>query len=186
MLRKIAITGNIASGKSQVEKMLSERFPVYDTDIIAHEILDEIKYFYGYDVFTDYKIDRKKLGELVFKDSEIRKKLENIVHPKVRNKILEIFEKHRKDRYVFISVPLLFEAGFEDLFDKIIFIKVNEMLQLNRLMERNGFSKDEAMTRINSQMSQEEKIKKSDFVIENNSSLEDLKVNIFKVVEELR
>ena len=186
MLRKIAITGNIASGKSQVEKILSERFPVYDTDIIAHEILDEIKYFYGYDVFTDYRIDRKKLGELVFNNSDMRKKLEDIVHPKVKAKILEIFENHKKDKYVFISVPLLFEAGFEDLFDKIIFIKVNEMLQLNRLMERNGFTKEEAMTRINSQMVQEEKIRKSDFVIENNSTLEELKVNVFKVVEGLR
>ncbi len=185
MLRKVAITGNIASGKSQVEKMLEENYPVYDTDKIAHEILDEIKYFYGYDVFTDGKIDRQKLGKLVFENQEIKKQLEEIVHPKVRERILQIFEKHRLEKVVFISVPLLFEAGFDDLFNKIIFIKVNEIMQLNRLMERNGFSKDEALLRIKSQMSQAEKAKKSDFVIENNSSLKDLEDNLKIVLRKL-
>ena len=186
MLKKIAITGNIASGKSQVENIIRERFVVYDADQIAHEILNEIKYFYGYDVFTDGKIDRHKLGKLVFNNAELRKKLEDIVHPKVKDRILEIFEENKQNKYIFISVPLLFEAELDALFDKIIFIKVNEMLQLNRLMERNHLTKDEAMLRINSQMKQSLKAKKSDFIIENNSTLEELKTNVFKVLKELR
>lgn len=185
MLKKVAITGNIASGKSQVEKFLAENYPVYDADKLAHEILDEIKYFYGYDVFTDGKIDRQKLGKLVFENPDLRKKLEDIVHPKVRKRIVDIFTKHKNDRVVFVSVPLLFEAGFEDMFNKIIFIKVNEIMQLNRLMERNGFTKDEALLRIKSQMPQKDKISKSDFVIENNSSIKDLEDNVKKVLRKL-
>ena len=120
---KFAITGNIASGKSQVESILTEKgYPVYDTDKIAHEILDTITDFYGYDVFTNGKIDRKKLGKLVFQNTDLKLKLENYVHPKVKKKIIEIFEKHKNDKMVFISVPLLFEADFTDLFDKILFI----------------------------------------------------------------
>ena len=77
-MKKIAITGNIAAGKSQVEEILTNYYPVYDADKIAHSVLNEITEFYGYDVFTNGKIDRKKLGPLVFQNPEIRQKLENI------------------------------------------------------------------------------------------------------------
>ena len=71
---KVAITGNIASGKSQVEKLISDKnYTVYDTDKIAHDILDKVNDFYGYDVFTDGRIDRKKLGELVFSNPDLKK-----------------------------------------------------------------------------------------------------------------
>ena len=178
MLKKVAITGNIASGKSQVEKFLAENYPVYDTDKIAHEILGEIKFFYGYDVFTDGKIDRQKLGKLVFENPDLKKKLEDIVHPKVRKRIVDIFTKHKNDRVVFVSVPLLFEAGFEDMFNKIIFIKVNEIMQLNRLMERNGFTKDEALLRSQLESTNKDNVAKLQAQIDslknelNNSKLE--------------
>lgn len=171
MLLKIAITGNIASGKSQVEKFLAKDFPVYDCDQIAHNILDNLEDFYGYDVFTNNKIDRKKLGDLVFKNQDLRKKLETVIHPKVKDKILELFKKHSEDKIIFISVPLLFEAGFEKLFDKILFIKIDKRIQLERLMTRNNFSEEEANARINSQKSQEEKILKADYIIDNSQSL---------------
>ena len=180
---KIAITGNIASGKSQAEKIIAEiyNYPVFDADKIAHLILDEIDDFYGYDVFTNGKIDRKKLGQLVFNESNIKHKLEDMVHPKVKEKILELFEKHKDDKYIFVSVPLLYEAGFENLFDKVILITVNEDIQLQRLMARNNLSKEDAIQRIKSQIPQEEKIKKADFVITNNASIEILKKQIEKM-----
>ena len=168
---KIAITGNIASGKSQVEKILEKSFAVYDSDKIAHKILDEITDFYGYDVFTNGKIDRKKLGKLVFSNSEIKKQLEDIVHPRVKEEILKIFEKHRDKKVVFVSVPLLYEANFEVLFDKVILIAVDDEIRLKRLMKRDNSTKEEAQKRINSQMRQEEKLKLADYVIFNNSDL---------------
>ncbi len=170
---KAAITGNIASGKSQVEKIISEKYPVYDADKIAHKILENLKDFYGYDVFTDGKIDRKKLGELVFSNPDLKKKLEEIIHPQVKQEILKIFEQDLP--VVFISIPLLFETGFDRLFDKIIFVSADSNLRLERLMKRNNFTKEEALRRIQSQGAEEEKIQKSDFVICNNSTLTDLK-----------
>ena len=182
MVVKFAITGNIASGKSQVEKTLEELgYVVYDSDKIAHDILDTLTYFYGYDVFTDGKIDRKKLGELVFSDSSLRVKLEELTHPLIKAKILELFSLHKDDKYIFVSVPLLYEAGFDDMFDKVIFVSVDNDIQLKRLMQRNSYSKEEAQRRIASQMPQEEKIKKADYVIENNSTKE----NLYKQVKSL-
>ncbi len=182
MLKKVAITGNIASGKSQVEKFLAEKFPVYDADKIAHQILDELDDFLGYDVLTDGKIDRKKLGKLVFENKELKQKLEEIIHPKVKEKILELFQKHQNDKLIFISVPLLFEAGFEGLFDEILFISVDKEIQLKRLMSRNNFTKEEALLRMNSQLNPEEKIKKSDYVINNNGSIEELKKLVIEYI----
>lgn len=155
---KVAITGNIASGKSQVEKIIAESFPVYDADKIAHKFLGNV--------------DRKALGAKVFRDPKARKELEEFIHPKVKEEILEIFKSGEK--IVFISIPLLFETGFDEMFDKIIFVAADENLRLDRLMKRNNLTKEDALLRINAQMPQEEKIKKSDFVIDNNSDLENL------------
>lgn len=166
---KVAITGNIASGKSQVEKIFAERFPVYDADKIAHEILGDV--------------DRKALGAKVFADPKARKELEEYIHPKVKEKILEIFEKEQD--IVFVSIPLLFETGFDKLFDKIIFVAADESIRLERLMKRNNFTKEEALLRMNAQLPQESKIKKSDFVLFNNSTLEKLQESTLVLITEL-
>ncbi len=186
MVLKIGITGNIASGKSQLENILKEHgYLVYDTDKIAHDFLDEITDFYGYDVFTGGKIDRKKLGALVFKNKELKNKLEALIHPKVRARILEIFEEHKNEKYVFISVPLMYETGFDKLFDKIILVTVDKDIQIRRLMKRNNLSEEEALQRIASQLPQEQKINLADYIIENNSTKEDLLKRFFELTKVL-
>jgi len=183
---KIAITGNIASGKSQVEKILSDMgYLVFDSDRIAHNILDTLDSFFDYDVFTNGKIDRKKLGTLVFANPNIKTKLEEITHPKIKAEILKLFEKYKNENYIFVSVPLLYETGFDDIFDKVILIMADKDTQLKRLMERNNLSEAEANLRINAQQPQEEKSLKADYTIINNSSLTDLENKIKELVSNL-
>ena len=182
---KIAITGNIASGKSQVEKILSKQFKVFDTDKIAHKKLNNLKEFYGYDVFTNGIIDREKLGKLVFNNPDLKTKLENIIHPLVKEEVLKIFAENKDENIIFISVPLLFETDFYKLFDKILFISADENLRLERLQKRNNLSKEDALLRINAQIPQEDKIKKSDFIIENNTSIDNLEKEVLIFIRKL-
>lgn len=86
---------------------------------------------------------------------------------------------------VFISIPLLFETGFDALFDKIIFVQCDDDIRLQRLMRRNDFTEEQALKRMNAQLPQKEKMQKSDFIIYNNSSLEDLEKQVLILVREL-
>lgn len=175
---KYAIVGNIASGKSEMERVLDKKgYVVLDTDLMAHDILtdkpDVPKAFSDYDVFEYGRLSRDKLGELVFSDPELKTKLEDIVHPLIKEELESAFNVYSDEDVLFVSVPLLFEVGWENLFDKIVFIKSDDKIRLNRLIERNGYSKEYAQTRIDSQSAQEEKAKKADYVIENNGSKEE-------------
>src|SRR5574344_959536 len=132
---KFAITGNIASGKSQVEKILKDLdYKVFDTDELAHEILyssSNIKEeFAEYDIFEDNMISRKKLGNLVFNNKELKIKLEKIMHPLIRRKIQAIFDEYQSEKYVFISIPLLFEADIQCLFVNIIITYCEDVIRL--------------------------------------------------------
>ncbi|MCM1002847.1 MAG: dephospho-CoA kinase [Candidatus Gastranaerophilales bacterium] len=178
-MTKIAIVGNIASGKSTVEKILKDKgFTVYDTDKIAHEILEDNKHLFPHAI-VDGKIDRKKLANIVFNDKEQLKFLESVIHPKVK----EFIENINDTEIVFVSVPQLFEAGMEDLFDKIIFVSVPTEIRIERLMKRNNLTKEEALIRINAQMSENVKISKSDFVIVNDKTEEELKLQILHLFD---
>ena len=178
-MTKFAITGNIAAGKSLVESILKEKgFEVYDTDKFAHQILEnsaEVKEaFKDYDIISEGKICRKKLGTLVFNNHELKTKLEQIIHPKIK----KIIEEINTSSHVFISVPLLFEANMQTLFDKTIFITADETIRLERLMKRNSLSKEEAILRINAQENEKNKLRNSDFIIYNNSDVNALKLQV--------
>lgn len=159
---KIAITGNIASGKSTVEKIIENNgYKVYDTDKIAHNLLEsskEVKEAFG-------TINRSEIAKIVFANSEKLQLLESILHPKVKEEILKIFSNN--DNVVFISVPQLFETGFDKLFDKIIYITADENKRHKRLMLRNHLTAKEAWIRIKAQKENNKK-EKSDYIIENN------------------
>ena len=173
---KIAIVGNIASGKSTVEEIIkSKGYKVYDTDKIAHEVLAnslKVKDEFG-------TTDRKELARLVFSSPDKLKLLESIIHPEVKKEMEKIF--NGDEEIVFISVPQLYEAGFDVLFDKIIYITANEDIRKERLMKRNLLSTEEAQIRIDAQ-SEVGKKEKCDFIIENNTTIDDLKFKVQNVL----
>lgn len=187
----IAIVGNIASGKSTVENVLRKKgYKVFDSDIIAHEVLEDLsdkifEAFKDYDISENGRISRQKLGALVFDDKNLKEKLENIIHPEIKVRIKKIFEENKLEKYIFVSIPLLFEVGWRNLFDKILFIYTEDKIRLNRLMQRNNFTKDEALARIKSQLPQEEKVKVSDFIINNNHSIDVLQKYIERFIIQL-
>ena len=179
---KIAITGNIASGKSYAEKILAQAgFSVLDTDKIAHQLLENddvrkkiIISFFGMDILEDGKISRPKLGKLVFTNPILKQKIESILHPLIKIEIDKFFKlkENSGEKVVFVAVPLLFEAKFENMFDKILLICADDKTRLKRLLERNpNLSEEDALNKMYAQLPQEEKVKKSDFVIYNDSSL---------------
>ncbi|RRD26132.1 dephospho-CoA kinase [Fusobacterium canifelinum] len=182
----IGLTGGIASGKSTVSKYLAEKgFKVYDADKIAKDISEkklvqkEIILTFGKKILDKNKnIDRKKLKEIVFENKNELKKLNDIIHPRVIEFYKELKEKNT-DEVIIFDVPLLFESGIDKFCDKILVVISDYEIQLNRIIERDKIDRDLASKIIKSQISNEERIKKADIIIENNSNIEEL----FKKVE---
>ena len=187
---RVAITGNIASGKSQVENYLKSLYPVVDTDAITHNLLEQnqnliIDAFAPHKIAENGTISRKLLGALVFDNPELKTKLEDLLHPQIKTELQRFFAQHKDSSLVFASVPLLFEAKFEALFDKIIFIYAPDDIRLKRLMNRNNLSEQDATKRMNCQASQEEKLSKCDYVIKNDSSKEELLNKLNEILNDL-
>lgn len=189
----IGITGSIACGKSTISNYLkSKGYIVIDADKIGHEALDDdyvkekLILAFGNEILEDNKINRQKLGELVFGNSSNLNVLNSIIHPEIRKKILEKIDKNNDKELIFIDVALLFEAKFDDLVDKIIVVYVDKNTQLTRLMKRNSISKKEALSRIVSQMSPTEKAKLGDYTVNNNLDVINTYEQVDKVLSELK
>ena len=189
----IGITGSIACGKSTVSNYLkSKGYIVIDADKIGHEALDDdyvkekLVLAFGNEILEDNKINRQKLGELVFGNSSNLNVLNSIIHPEIRKKILQKIDKNNDKEFIFIDVALLFEAKFDDLVDKIIVVYVDKNTQLTRLMKRNSISEKEALSRIVSQMSPIEKAKLGDYTVNNNLDVINTYEQVDKVLSELK
>ena len=177
MLR-IALTGNIASGKSTVQKILEEHgYKVLDTDKTAHLLLDNsidtVKEAFPACI-ENGKISRTKLGEIVFSDKNAKEKLESIIHPEIKKRIEAFFAENSAEKAVFVGIPLLFEANMTDLFDKILLIYTDDVIREKRLILRNKYSLHHARLRMNSQIPQDKKKSLCDYVIYNNGTLQEL------------
>ena len=188
----IGITGSIACGKSTVSNYLKEKgYTIIDADKLGHialtndEVKEKLKKSFGLTILENNEISREKLGKLVFGNDENLKILNSIVHPYIRKIILQLQENHRDERFVFLDIALLFEAGFEDLVEKIIVVHVDEKIQVARLMSRNTLSKEQAMFRIESQMSSKDKSILGNYVIDNGGTKEETYKQIDLIIEEL-
>lgn len=183
----VVLTGGIATGKSTVASLfMLHGFLTIDADKIAHKVLDEntqtIAQLFGNEYIKEGKVDRKKLGALVFNDRKEKEKLEQFVHPLIKQQIVveaELFEKNQKP--YLIDIPLFFEKGNYDI-KKSIVVYIPRDMQIERLIKRDNCTKEEAITRINNQMDIEEKKSKATYIIDNRGDLKSLQ----KEVENLK
>lgn len=172
---KVGISGKIASGKSEAEKIIKEKgFFVFDLDIISHNLLENDKNIQS-EILKEFKtINRKELSKIVFSDNQKKAKLENIIHPKLKKIIFELFEKYKNEKIIFISGALLFKSGFYKFFDKTIFINAKKEIRLERLIKRNNITEKEALLKIDAQ----DDNALADIIIENNDNFSNLKEKI--------
>lgn len=191
----VGITGSIACGKSLVSSyLINLHYPVIDCDKITHNILfiDEVKEKivneFGMQILNDDNtINRKALGKIVFSNENKLKLLEQIEFPYILSEIKK--EINRYNGIVFLDAPLLIEYQLQYLVDKIIVIKCDKEIQINRLINRDNISREYALKKINSVLSSEEKEKYANYVIDNSSTIENTYNqinNILKTLEELQ
>lgn len=188
----IGLTGNIGCGKSSLSKILRQNsIDVIDADIISREIMDnksiltEIFNSFGEQVKRENgTLDRKKLGSIVFTNDEKLIKLNNITHPAIKKEIKKRIEdiKANNRNIVIVDAALLIEGNFLDLVDKLIVITCDEKIQIERIISRDNFTREEAISRIKSQMSQGEKLKFGDYIIDNSGDMNDLKYKANKLI----
>ncbi|MBX7490719.1 dephospho-CoA kinase [Helicobacter turcicus] len=176
----IALSGGIGSGKSTVASLLRlYGYQVICADSIAHKVLEENKdsviAVFGEEILDNQgRINRKKLGGIVFSNTNLLKRLEEILHPKIKAEILEEAQREEQKKIpYFVDIPLFFEQGDYPIVNSLL-ISTTQELQIERLKKRNGFSKKEALSRINAQMPLEQKYKMASYVIDNCGSLESL------------
>lgn len=170
MIRRIALTGGIACGKSLAGAYLEEQgIPVIDADDVVHELLrdDEalkaqIRQEFGDEVFSaGGQVIRPELGKKVFASPERRKLLEGWIHPKTREVIEGFYRRYGQERAGVSIIPLLFESQLEDRYDEVWLLDTPPELQLRRLTDQRGMSEADALARIQNQMSREEKIQRT-------------------------
>ncbi|CAH0716516.1 unnamed protein product, partial [Brenthis ino] len=194
----VGLTGGLATGKSTVLSIFRENgIAVIDADDIARKVLEpgtkawrELKAYFGEDVLlSDGKVNRIKLGEIVFQDIEKRRKLNAITHPRIQSAMMKMAFKYffSGHKYIVMEVPLLFETGkMLHFMHKIITVVCENHQQLERLCKRNDFSEKVAIQRINTQMPLEQKVANSHFVIDNSGDIARTKRQTLSIIKVLR
>jgi len=195
----VGLTGGIVSGKSTVANIFKNLGAVViDADRIGHNVItphkpawEKLIKIFGKNILKeDLFIDRKKLGYLVFNNKKLLKKLNEITHPEIEKIIIQKINKYKESNYFYnkvlmIDAPLIYETGIDYLMDKIILVNLKEKEQIKRLAKRNGFTREESLKRIKSQISNDKKVEKADYIINNNHSLENTKKQVVIIWQEL-
>ncbi len=188
----IGLTGSFGSGKSTVAGLLrSMGIPVQDADQVARDVvksgsegLAEIVKEFGNEVLDENgELDRKKMAARVFSDSEARKKLNGITHPRVRAKQAEFLRDHAASPVIALEIPLLFESGVKGFVGKTLVVTASERVRFGRL-RKGGFSEKEIIARLGAQMPQAKKIELADGVVNNDGDLEATRKQVEKILME--
>ena len=195
MIRKIALTGGIATGKSYVAGRFREAgVPIVDADLLAREVvlpgtpaLAAIRKRFGPDaVRRDGTMDRIRVAQIVFKDKRARLDLEAIIHPAVIKAISDFFNAlPKRTPFAVADIPLVFETGREKDFDAIIVVACPREMQLERLMERNKLSREDAEKRLAAQLPIDQKVKKATYVIKNDGSFAETDAQVDALIQKL-
>ncbi|PBF72991.1 dephospho-CoA kinase [Clostridioides difficile] len=189
----LGLTGGIGCGKSSLSNIFRNlNIPIVDADIISRKIfedkllLEKVFVHFGQSIKNDDgTLNRKALGKIVFSDEEKLKELNNLTHPRIREKIISEIEKLRKkgENIVVLDAAILVESGFLDMVDKLLVVTCKQEVQISRIQKRDNCSEQEALSRINSQMSQEEKSKYGDYIIDNSGTITELESKAHKFIE---
>ena len=194
---KVGLTGGIASGKSTVSEAFARLgAKVLDADKVAREVILpgqpawlKLQQAFGPEYFLPGgEVNRSKLRKLVFADSEERDKLNAIVHPEVMKAINRRFEQlttSAQDAVVVVDVPLLLEVGVAHRFDRVIVVYITKNVQIERLMQRDGITKEEATEALRAQMPLSKKVGAADFVIDSSGTRDETQAQGEKVWQEL-
>jgi dephospho-CoA kinase len=188
---KIGLTGGIGTGKSIVAKVFDLlNVPVYVSDIEAKRLMNENTEIkkqliaeFGSDVYVNHQLNREYLAKQIFADKKALEKVNRIVHPVVR-KDFEFWASQQTSVYVIQESAILFDTGLYKNFDKIITVTAEQELRIKRVMERDAVDREQVEARMKNQISEEEKFKKSDFILYNNTEL--LLPQILKIDAEIR
>lgn len=191
---KVGLTGGIGSGKSTVVKGLQAKgITIVDADQIAREVvqpgeqaLDEIARVFGPEVLqADGTLDRSKLKQRIFSDPSAKQQLEAILHPRIRQRILERVNNAKDTDYVVADIPLLVESKYPDHFDRVIVVDCTEAQQIERVKARDAMSDEQIQRIMDSQASRQQRLDAATDIIDNTGSLDSLKMQIEKLHERL-
>ena len=196
-MKLVGLTGGIASGKSTVARILKDLgAAIVDADALSREVVSpgqdgwhEIVATFGREVLqADQTLDRQKLRKLIFNNPEARKKLEAIIHPRVRALAEERIREHGDAGYAIVvyEVPLLFEGGLQEWLRPVILVASDVNIQRQRLQQRDSLDAEAAQKHIDAQMSLVEKRRLADYVIENNGTLADLEAQVRAIIAEIQ
>jgi len=182
--RRIGLTGGIASGKTTITNYIRKykNIPILDADNLSRELIKPNTY--GYKKILDYfgnkiidnnnnsenLINRKVLRNIIFKNSDSKEWIEKLLHPLIKEKMIEECSQYKNNETIVLVIPLLFEAKFEDICTEIWLVKCPKELQKKRLIKRDKISEKEAYKTINLQLSFEEKRKFSDIILDNSDN----------------
>lgn len=172
---KIGVTGGIGSGKSLVCSIFSAMgYPIFNADYEARLVIendantiDKVKALFGEDIYINKQLNRAKVGEMVFANPILLEKLNSIVHPPVIDRFFSWVEENKQHRLVVMEAAILFESGTDKGVDKIISVIAPKEIRIKRIMERDGLSQDLISDRMSRQLPQDELIKRSNYIIEN-------------------
>ncbi|MCY7402333.1 MAG: dephospho-CoA kinase [Nocardioides sp.] len=191
---RVGLTGGVASGKSTVSAILVELGAVLiDADVLAREVvaggtpgLEAVVAEFGTELLTDDgELDRPAMGALVFNDADARRRLEAIVHPLVFERIVALEAQAPEDAVVVHDIPLLAESGRADTFDAVLVVHAPHEVQVDRMIQDRGWTRDEAEARIAAQASSEERLALATHVIDNTGSTDDLRRRVASVYASL-